>query len=177
MDQAFSWIVTILGLIGFWLAGKKIWWSWYVNIVNQIMWVIFALITDYYAFLVGTAAYFFVFCKNAYHWTKEHFDNKLLPGMELLVKDYEAQAPALLRYCGHVSAQLDYACTKPIGHEDRHGYAGLFWTDEDGSYSLTKRVIYEPPGNCIFTPIKLPDGSTTAECHIEHIHIQRNPYI
>lgn len=73
MAEAFSWIVTVLGLLGFWLAGKKVWWSWYVNIVNQLAWVVFAVVTDYYAFLVGTAFYFVVFVRNAYLWTKEHF--------------------------------------------------------------------------------------------------------
>ena len=73
MAEAFSWIVTIVGCFGFWLGGKKIWWSWYVNIANQLAWVMFALITGYYAFLVGTAFYLTVFVRNAYLWTNEHF--------------------------------------------------------------------------------------------------------
>ncbi len=76
MAEAFSWIVTVLGLLGFWLAGKKVWWSWYVNIVNQLAWVVFAVVTDYYAFLVGTAFYFVVFVRNAYLWTKDHFNDR-----------------------------------------------------------------------------------------------------
>jgi hypothetical protein len=68
--EVFSWVVTIVGLIGFELAGRKVWWAWYINIANQFAWVAFALITDYYAFLLGTAFYFVVFCKNAYLWTK-----------------------------------------------------------------------------------------------------------
>lgn len=76
MAEAFSWIVTVLGLLGFWLAGKKVWWSWYVNIVNQLAWVVFAVVTDYYAFLVGTAFYFVVFTRNAYLWTKDHFNDR-----------------------------------------------------------------------------------------------------
>jgi len=76
LEILFSWIVTIVGCVGFWLGGKKLWWSWYVNIANQIAWVVFALITGYHAFLVGTAFYMFVFVRNAYLWTKEHFDAK-----------------------------------------------------------------------------------------------------
>lgn len=70
MGDTFSWIVTIVGLIGFELAGRKVWWAWYINIANQFAWVAFALITGYHAFLLGTAFYFVVFCKNAYLWTK-----------------------------------------------------------------------------------------------------------
>lgn len=74
MDQYWSWILTAIGLAGFFLAGKKIWWAWYINILNQVVWVAYALVTDQLGFLVGAAAYTFVFVKNAYAWTREHFD-------------------------------------------------------------------------------------------------------
>jgi xanthosine utilization system XapX-like protein len=35
-DQYWNYIVTFVGLIGFYLGGKKIWWAWYVNIANQM---------------------------------------------------------------------------------------------------------------------------------------------
>ena len=70
MGDLFSWIVTLVGVTGFWLAGKKIWWAWYVNIANQILWIAFALISGYEAFLVGTAFYLVAFVRNAYLWTK-----------------------------------------------------------------------------------------------------------
>ena len=92
MDDLFSWLVTGFGLLGFWLAGKKLWWSWYVNIINQLLWVGFALVTDYYAFLVGTAFYFVVFSRNAYLWTKEHFadQRQQLDALNRLTLDHEA---------------------------------------------------------------------------------------
>lgn len=71
-DQVWSWIVTIIGVIGFLLSGNKVWWSWYVNIANQILWIIFALVTKQYGFLVGVPLYLSVFGRNAYSWTKEH---------------------------------------------------------------------------------------------------------
>lgn len=70
MSELFSWVVTIVGCVGFILAGKKVWWAWYVNIANQIAWVVFALVSGYEAFLVGTAFYLVVFVRNAYLWTK-----------------------------------------------------------------------------------------------------------
>ena len=72
-DQTWSWVLTIIGLAGFYLAGKKIWWAWYVNIANQVLWFVFAVTTELWGFLLGTFAYLFVFIKNAYIWTKEHY--------------------------------------------------------------------------------------------------------
>jgi hypothetical protein len=75
-DQWWSWIVTIIGLIGFYLAGRKIWWSWYVNIANQVLWLVFAVVTEQWGFLLGIPLYLWVFGQNAYKWTSEHLAYK-----------------------------------------------------------------------------------------------------
>lgn len=67
-----DWLVTIVGVVGFYLAGKKVWWAWYVNIANQVLWLIFAVVTEQWGFLIGIPLYMSVFVKNAYDWTKEH---------------------------------------------------------------------------------------------------------
>lgn len=79
-DQIWSWLAGGIGLIGFWFSGKKYWWAWYINIVNQIAWAAFALITGYYVFLVTAVLYFVVFSRNAYLWTRDHFKS---PSKEL----------------------------------------------------------------------------------------------
>lgn len=71
-SQWWSWILTAVGLFGFYVAGKKIWWSWYVNIANQFIWFAYATLTQQWGFLVGTFAYLFIFTKNAIQWTREH---------------------------------------------------------------------------------------------------------
>lgn len=153
MDQAFSWIVTILGLVGFWLAGKKVWWCWYVNIANQLAWVIFALITDYYAFLLGTAFYFVVFSRNAWLWTTEHFETKnkvLATSIDKLVTDYDNRYksdqpeqtphwdydPVEVEECGNVSSEHHIVCIEAIGHGGMHQCAGKYWTDAKGVQPL-----------------------------------------
>ena len=73
MGDIFAWIITIVGLIGFELAGRKVWWAWYVNLANQALWLVFALITGYWGFIAGTIFYTYQFSRNAYRWTKEHF--------------------------------------------------------------------------------------------------------
>lgn len=77
MDWYWSWILSAVGLLGFFLAGSKVWWAWYVNIFNQVIWTAYAIITQQWGFLVGTAFYFVVFIRNAVKWTKEHRAAKL----------------------------------------------------------------------------------------------------
>ncbi len=72
-DQWWSWALTIVGVTGFFLAGKKVWWCWYINIACQFLWLAYALVTEQYGFLVGVVVYSIVFIKNAKSWTEEHF--------------------------------------------------------------------------------------------------------
>lgn len=67
-----TWLVTIVGLTGFFLAGRKIWWSWYVNIGCQVLWVIYAITSQQYVFILAATCYTVVFTKNAISWTKAH---------------------------------------------------------------------------------------------------------
>lgn len=117
MGDIFSYIVTIVGLLGFWLAGRKVWWAWYINILNQFAWVAFALITEYYAFLIGTAFYLFVFVRNAYLWTKEHRENR--------------SPPKPLKPLPVIGEMLE------IQHDDR-GISATFKLNDEG-----RRMMYE----------------------------------
>jgi hypothetical protein len=73
MDIAniWSWIVVVGGITGFIFAGRKKWWSWYINIGVQVLWVIYALVSNQPAFLVSAVLYTIVFGRNAYLWTKD----------------------------------------------------------------------------------------------------------
>lgn len=113
-----SWILGFVGLIGFWLAGRKVWWAWYVNIANQVLWTIYSLVTEQYGFLVATVFYFWVFTNNAIKWTKEHRESTRC-GAEppwRLVDAGTCVAPK-----GHEGADPDHDW-----HADGNGY---IWTD------------------------------------------------
>lgn len=71
-NQYWSWLLGAVGLVGFILAGRRVWWAWYVNIANQILWLAYSLITDQPGFLVATFAYTYVFVGNAIRWTRMH---------------------------------------------------------------------------------------------------------
>ena len=67
-----SWLLTLVGVAGFILAGRKVWWAWYVNLACQGLWVTYALVTDQPGFIAASAIYTVVFTRNAVAWTREH---------------------------------------------------------------------------------------------------------
>lgn len=75
-DQLWGWGLSLIGVAGFLLAGRKVWWAWYINIVNQIVWTAYSIITEQWGFLVGVVVYTVVFAKNAHRWTAEEMDRR-----------------------------------------------------------------------------------------------------
>lgn len=71
-----SWALTLIGVTGFFLAGRKVWWCWYLNIANQALWLAYSLVTHQWGFLIGVGVYTFVFVGNARRWTADHFAAK-----------------------------------------------------------------------------------------------------
>lgn len=78
-NQWWSWILTVVGVTGFFLAGRKVWWSWYINLGCQALWFIYAFVTEQYGFIFAALVYTVVFTKNAIAWTKEHFGKSTKP--------------------------------------------------------------------------------------------------
>lgn len=71
MSGLWSWALTLIGVSGFWLAGRKVWWAWYINIANQVLWTAYAVTTEQWGFLMGVPIYLAVFVPNAVRWTRE----------------------------------------------------------------------------------------------------------
>lgn len=78
-DQFWSWLLGAVGLLGFYLAGRRVWWAWYVNIANQVLWIAYSIITEQLGFLVTAFFYAIVFIKNAISWTKAWKQSKGTP--------------------------------------------------------------------------------------------------
>lgn len=72
MSPVWSYLLTGIGVAGFILAGRRVWWCWYLNIANQVLWATYALLTEQWGFLLGVAVYTVVFTRNAVLWTREH---------------------------------------------------------------------------------------------------------
>lgn len=71
-EWLWSYLLTGVGCTGFWLAGRKVWWSWWVNVGCQGLWASYAVATQQWGFLLGIPVYLVVFIPNAVRWTREH---------------------------------------------------------------------------------------------------------
>lgn len=72
MNTWWGFALSLVGVAGFLLAGRKVWWAWHVNIAAQALWLAYAIVTDQPGFLLGVAVYSIVFFRNARAWTREH---------------------------------------------------------------------------------------------------------
>lgn len=71
-----SFVLAIVGIAGIYLAGKKSKWGWGLGLGAQVLWLIFALVTAQYGFILTALAYGAVYGKNLYQW---HREDKGLP--------------------------------------------------------------------------------------------------
>mgnify|MGYP001021144922 CR=1 FL=1 len=73
MDSSWwSWVLTTVGLTGFYIVGRKVWWGWFVNLGCQALWFMYAIVTGQYGFFAASIVYAILFTKNAIQWTREH---------------------------------------------------------------------------------------------------------
>jgi hypothetical protein len=72
VNPLWSYVLGAVGLTGLWLSGRKIWWSWYVNLGAQALWLAYSIGTRQYGFLIATFGYIYVFGTNAVLWTREY---------------------------------------------------------------------------------------------------------
>jgi hypothetical protein len=66
-----SLLLAAVGVFGLWLAGRKSWIGWAVGLGAQVLWLIFALVTDQYGFIVSALAYGWVYGTNLRRWLKD----------------------------------------------------------------------------------------------------------
>lgn len=65
-------LLAVVGITGFILAGRKVWWAWHINIACQGLWFTYAIVTQQWGFIAAALAYTVVFTQNAIRWTREH---------------------------------------------------------------------------------------------------------
>lgn len=70
--MAWSISLSLIGIIGIFIAGKKSKWGWFIGLAAQILWVIFAITTDQYGFIFSALAYGSVYLHNWLKWRREH---------------------------------------------------------------------------------------------------------
>lgn len=66
-----SFVLAAVGIAGIYLAGRKSKWGWGLGLAAQVLWVVFALTTAQYGFILTAVAYGAVYGKNLWQWHKE----------------------------------------------------------------------------------------------------------
>lgn len=63
-----SWLLMAIGVLGLWLAGSHNKLGWMIGLSAQILWLIYALVTEQYGFIISAFAYGFVYLRNFNKW-------------------------------------------------------------------------------------------------------------
>lgn len=71
-----SFVLAAVGIAGIYLAGKKSKWGWGLGLFAQILWVVFALTTAQYGFILTAVAYGAVYLKNLLQWHREDSETR-----------------------------------------------------------------------------------------------------
>lgn len=69
-----SWALTIVGVTGLYLAGRKVWWAWFVGLGAQALWLIYAVTTRQWGFVASAFLYGAVYARNASAWAASRKD-------------------------------------------------------------------------------------------------------
>lgn len=77
-----SWILTAVGVVGLYCAGKKYAFGWLIGLFAQVLWVSYALATDQFGFLVSAFAYGFMYTKNFLLWRKQKISEDVMSNAE-----------------------------------------------------------------------------------------------
>lgn len=72
-----SYALAAVGILGIWLAGRRNLWGWAVGCGAQVLWIVYALVTDQYGFIVSALAYGAVYGRNWLRWYVENRDARL----------------------------------------------------------------------------------------------------
>ena len=70
MNPVWSWSLSIIGVIGIYLTGRKKWQGFLVGVVNELLWVIYSMETKQYGFILGSTIYISIYLFNINKWIK-----------------------------------------------------------------------------------------------------------
>lgn len=78
MDANLIWSIVLaaVGITGLWLAGSKNIWGWAISLGAQVLWIVFALVSGQYGFLLSAVAYGFVYARGFRRWRKDEAEGR-----------------------------------------------------------------------------------------------------
>jgi nitrate reductase NapE component len=65
-----------MGVTGMYFVGRKRWEAFLWLIVMECLWIVFAVQTGTYGFIVGSLAYIVVYVRNATNWRTSNSDTR-----------------------------------------------------------------------------------------------------
>jgi len=66
-----SWLLVSLGAVGMWMAGRRMKTGWAIAIVNETLWIVYAIETAQWGFIAGALLYIAVFTRNWLRWSRD----------------------------------------------------------------------------------------------------------
>ena len=72
-----SYVLAAIGVTGIFFVGRKTIWGWLVLLVNECLWIVYAVTTEQYGFIFAAIAYAVVYIKSYMLWRQE--DTKAKP--------------------------------------------------------------------------------------------------
>ena len=66
-----SWVLGIIGITGIYFVGRKSVWAWFLLLFNECLWVVYAITTKQYGFIVAATGYSIVYIRSYVHWSKD----------------------------------------------------------------------------------------------------------
>lgn len=70
----FSYLLSIISLVTLWLIGNKNKAGFILGLLNQVLWIWYALMLKQYGLLVGVIAYAVIYIRNLIKWNKDEKD-------------------------------------------------------------------------------------------------------
>ena len=61
-------VLAFTGLFGMYLAGRGSSWGWVLGIADEVLWIVYAVVTGQWAFCLSAMAYGWVYSRNLRAW-------------------------------------------------------------------------------------------------------------
>lgn len=66
-----SFVLSVIGIAGIYLAGSRNILGWVLGFSAQVLWIVFAIVTKQYGFILSALAYGWVYGRNYLKWKRE----------------------------------------------------------------------------------------------------------
>ena len=69
--EIWSWVLAAIGVSGIFFVGQKTIWGWLILLANEILWTVYALVTQQYGFIFSAIAYATVYIRSYLNWKRD----------------------------------------------------------------------------------------------------------